>query len=543
MLLLEVNNLKKYFNDKITINIPDLKIYSSDRIGLVGANGAGKTTFLNLLSGKIEPDFGNIKLCCSFSYITQFGIQDITSLDVFALKTFNSHKNYSDSMSGGEKTRFKLSKCFSNPGELILADEPTSSLDIKGIKNLEHNLKLYKGGFILISHDRTLLDSCCNKILELNSGTIKIYNGNYSDYRMQKDAELKREDFEYRVYVSQKQKIERTIISESQKVKSIKKAPSRMGNSEARLHKMGNQNAQNKLGSSQKALQKRLERLEIREKPSGIPVTQFKITGKKIYSKLLISSSHLNKSFKNKIIFNDARFQIYNGSKTGIIGDNGTGKTTLVKMIMENSPQFDISQKLSIGYFSQDLSILNNDESILENVLNSSIYDEHYVRHMLAFLLFKYDDVYKCVKYLSGGEKVKVALAKILCADFNMLILDEPTNYLDLSSIEAIETALKKYKGTIILVSHDRKFIDSICNHLLIISDEKIKNYIGNYSDYENSLKVSCKNDMVFENKKLILNNRLTEILSRISTASKNEDISELDKKYKDIFSELRNLK
>lgn len=268
MLLVECNKIKKYYGNRLILDIENLKIYSQDRIGIVGLNGAGKTTLINILSHRLEPDEGFVKLYEKAEYITQLiKSPDCKNISSEIASKFGINTTWDEQMSGGEKTRFKLASALDNESLILFADEPTSNLDIEGIEIIEDKFYKYKGSLIIISHDRSFLDKLCNKILELENGKIKIYKGNYSEYRRQKIQERDRERFEYEKYIHEKTRLEGVINESKQKGKSIKSSPKRMGNSEARLHKMGGQKAKASLERKVKNLEKRIEHLEVKEKP------------------------------------------------------------------------------------------------------------------------------------------------------------------------------------------------------------------------------------------------------------------------------------
>lgn len=547
LLLIEGNNIKKSFADRQILDIENLKIYSEDRIGIVGVNGVGKTTLINILCKRLEPDEGYIKIYGNYSYISQLeGPENLRISDEMASK-FNISHTWTDNMSGGEKTRFKLAQALSENSPLVFADEPTSNIDIEGIELLERSFQEYKGALVLISHDRSFLDKLCNKIIELEDGKIKIYKGNYSDYIEQKAKEKERAQFEYEEYVKEKKRLQNIIIDTKQKVKSMKKTPKRMGNSEARLHKMGNQKAKANLDRAARALEKRIEHLEVKEKPREEEIITLDIKeSSKLHSKIVMEGKNISKSFGKKVIFNNAEFSIFNNSKVALLGPNGCGKSTLIKMIMnENDDKFiKVAKGAKIGYFSQDMSILNEDLTIIENVMEESIYDETFARILLAGLLIKREDIYKKVRVLSGGEKVKVSFAKMLLKDINLLILDEPTNYIDINSLEVVEKVLKDYKGTILFVSHDRRFIEALADTIMTIENYKINMFRGNYKEYLASKK-QAKNDSKkdIKNQIFILQNRITEVIGRLSMPSKKDKVEELDKEYKELLAKLKELK
>lgn len=545
MLLIECNKIKKYYGNRLILDIENLKIYSQDRIGIVGVNGAGKTTLINILSHRVEPDEGIVKLYEKAEYITQLiKSPDCKNISSEMASKFGINTTWDEQMSGGEKTRFKLASALDNESLILFADEPTSNLDIEGIEIIEDKFYKYKGSLIIISHDRSFLDKLCNKILEIENGKIKIYKGNYSEYKRQKIQERDREKFEYEKYIHEKTRLEGVINESKQKGKSIKSSPKRMGNSEARLHKMGGQKAKASLERKVKNLEKRIEHLEVKEKPKEETKINIDILDtNKLYSKIIIEGKKINKRFGDKIIFKNAEFNIYNGAKIALIGPNGCGKSTLINMIINSDNPIKIAQGAKIGYFSQNMSILNSNLSIIDNVMESSIYPENFARLLLARLSFKGESIYKKVSILSGGELVKVSFVKIFLQDINLLILDEPTNYLDINSLEAIEESLKEYDKTLIIVSHDRKFINAIANEIMVIEDSKIKMFMGTYNEYLNKKDKGLNNRDEIQKQIIILENRLSEVIGKLSIKLKKEDLEILDKEYYEIVGKLKNLK
>lgn len=500
---------------------------------------------LNLLSQKLAPDEGWVQVYGQASTISQLEPPEHDLISQEMASKFNIPTNYSESMSGGEKTRFKLAACLSQNSAMIFADEPTSNMDLEGIELIERYFAKYSGGLFLISHDRTFLDSLCTKILELEDGRLKIYPGNYSSYSEQKARERERAQFEYEQYVSEKKRLERVVIETSEKSKSVRKTPRRMGNSEARLHKMGNQKAKANLDRAKKSVETRIEQLEVKEKPKQTAKIKLDIAdAQKLHSKVIIEGKGLNKAFAGKVIFENAEFCIENEAKVALVGPNGCGKSTLLKMIINREDSIRVAPSARIGYFSQDLKILEEEASILTNVMEESIYEESLVRQLLARLLFKGDAVYKKVNVLSGGERVKASFAKILCQDFNLLILDEPTNYLDINSLEVIEDALQNYERSLLFVSHDRRFISSVANQIMTIENHRIKMFKGGYEDYwAQQNKEGGKAKEEIEKEIFILQNRLSEVIGRISMPAKKDNVEELDKEYYAILTEVKRLK
>lgn len=545
MLNLEINNLKKYFGDRLILEIDNLKVYSEDKIGIVGVNGAGKSTLLNILCKKLEVDEGFIKHYGNYSYITQLEEPNYDVKDNELCSKFNLKNKDNNNLSGGEKTRFKIAEAFSKKSDILFADEPTSNLDISAVKIFEEILLNFNSSVMLVSHDRELLDSICNKILEIENGKVKLYDGNYSSFMKQKKMERERKEFEYNQYVKEKERLNKAAVEIDSKTSSMRKAPKRMGNSEARLHrKMGNQKSKAKLDKTKKAIYSRIEHLEVKEKVMNVEKVNIDFeTLNKLHSKVAIAGEKINKSFGKRIIFNNAEFEIFSGAKVALMGDNGCGKTTLINMILSGEEKIKVSKALDIGYFSQDLSILDKNKTVLYNVMETSAYNEAFARLILSRLLFKREDIYKEVSVLSGGERVKLSFAKMILTGSNALILDEPTNYLDLYSIEALEEVLKDYNGTVLFVSHDRKFIKKVATDIFTIKNHNINTFTGNYDEYLKFINKPKDANVDAKNEKMILENKLSEIVGRLSMPGKNDDIQELDAEYKRVLQSLREAK
>lgn len=545
MLLLDAGNIKKYYGDRLVIELDELKIYTGDRIGVVGQNGSGKTTLLDILAGRLRPDEGFVKRYCDVGYIRQFmddsakrdetdrparsdrsdradgtdwpQEQDVYkgsqgsysgSLSPKLLKEFELDRKLGrEVLSGGEQTRLRIAEAFSIENVLMFADEPTSNLDYIGIDLFRQKLERLES-FVLISHDRSLLDALCNRILEVRDGKVRSFSGNYTFYSRQYEIEREQADLEYEKYIDEKTSLEEAITNRKQRAKSMKKAPSRMGNSEARLHKRAANNIQGKLHSAANSMATRLEKLEVREKPREIPGIKldFTLTAPP-ENKYVISTDKLSFSYGPVKVFDGVGFRIRNGYKTALWGQNGSGKTTLLNLIfarygsgvadsetipysidpdMENSlTAISIAPKARFAYFRQSFENLVPDESVLWNVMRDSVQKETVARTILARLLLQGNDVHKKVAVLSGGEKIKAAFAKLFVSNANVLLLDEPTNYLDMKSIEALESVMKEYEGTVLFVSHDRNFVKSVADNLLILGDHSVKSFDGGLEEYE----------------------------------------------------------
>ncbi|MDY0256793.1 ribosomal protection-like ABC-F family protein [Gudongella oleilytica] len=530
MLLISAKNIKKYYGDRLIIDLPELSVFEGDRIGIVGNNGAGKTTLVGLLTGDILPDSGTVDIRCSYSYISQLDVPKIKSISSEFASKLNIPEVYTETMSGGEKTRFKLAIVMQNNDPLIIADEPTSNLDIEGIEELEKTLNEHKGGLIIISHDRKLLDSCCNSIIEIEDGRIEIYEGNYTRFIQQREERRERQIFEYQQYKREKERLQESMIRISEKSKSTRNAPRRMGNSEARLHKMGGQSAKKNLDNRKKAVQTRIEHLEKKDKPKEAKPVHVDFSKGLLQSRRIISGEGINKSFGEKVIFEDAEFLVGPREKLALVGPNGSGKSTLVKMILLDEGGIKKAKSAKIGYFSQNFEILDQSSTLLESVLKDSPYSETYVRTMLGRLLFRRDDVHKRIEMLSGGEKVKACVAKLILSDNNLLIMDEPTNYLDIASIEALEEAMSDHEGSMLFATHDRALIDRIATGLLIITGKKIVRFDGNYEEYlqyGSRIKKDDSSEIL-----AVLENRLSILVGQLASINYTEEKNKLEQEY-----------
>jgi macrolide transport system ATP-binding/permease protein len=537
LLLGRLNKIKKYYGERLILDIDKLEILDGDRIGLVGENGAGKSTLLKVLIGEERIDEGSVYLTHSFSYISQLeefmGEVNINSIN----KKINSPKEYKEYLSGGEKIRLKVKAALKEEVSLIIGDEPTSNLDRNSIKELEEIFSAYKGALILVSHDRDFLDKTCNLIIEINEGRIKTYKGNYSNYVLLKKEEIERENKEYKEYITEKSRLENAIIVKENQGNKIKSTPKRMGNSEARLfRKMGGQKGKKKIDKAVKNLENRINNLEVKEKPKDDKDIKIRIkSGLEIITKTPIVVKDLELKVSDKILAEKVSFRIIRGKKVALIGDNGTGKSTLIKELLKNErEEIKINSKVSFGYFDQELKILKEEETILDNIKDESSFDESFIRINLDGFGFRGDTVYKKVFTLSGGERVKVALCKIILSDNNILILDEPTNYLDINSMESLERALINTDKTLILVSHDKRFIENVCNYIIYLEEGKLKCFDGSYKELRNVKNTSKidKEEKRIQEEKMLLDNKMSELISLISLEKNEERRTELNKEY-----------
>lgn len=544
MLLGRLNKVKKYYGDRLILDIEKLEILEGDKIGLVGGNGVGKSTLLKVLIQEEDVDEGNVYLTNSYSYISQLdefnGEINTNNIN----KKINSPKEYNDYLSGGEKVKLKIKAALEENITLIIADEPTSNLDRNTIKELENIFTTYNGALILVSHDREFLDKTCNLIIEINEGKIKTYKGNYSNYVNLKKEEKERSGKEYKEYISEKNRLEKAIIVKENQGNSIRSTPKRMGNSEARLfRKMGGQKGKKKIDNAIKNLESRINHLEVKEKPKNEKDIKIRIkSGLEIVTKTPIVVKDLNLIAGDKTLAENVSFRIVKGKKVALIGDNGSGKSTLIKELLKNEKdEIKLNSKVSIGYFDQELKILEEEKSILDNIKETSSFDESFIRINLDGFGFKGDTVYKKVETLSGGERVKVALCKIILGDNNLLILDEPTNYLDIVSMESLEKALANTEKTLILVSHDKRFIENICDYIIYFEDGNLKSFDGNYKDLNNIKSKSNidKEEKRIKEERMLLDNKISELISLISLEKNEERKTRLIKEYTELTNKV----
>ncbi|UUZ86939.1 ATP-binding cassette domain-containing protein [Paenibacillus sp. P26] len=492
---------------------------------------------MHILSGQTAPDQGTVRLYGKHAVIEQSDDGGPAQLE--------------DTRSGGERTRARIEAALREEAEILFADEPTSHLDLQGIRRVERELVQFPGLVVLISHDRELLDSVCRRILEVENGKIRLYEGNYSDYRRQRTEREARVRFEYEQYTQEKKRLTEAIREKTLKAKGMGKPPKRMSTSESRLHKEKAGQKQEKVHQAAKALEKRLERLPQAERPVEPPEVRFDINGfVPVYGKRVLSVDRLGRRFGGRILFENVSFSVPPGAKVALVGPNGAGKSTLLGRIRAKEEGVRFGPGASIGYFHQSQALLDNRETILENVMAQSIYPEVFVRTVLARMLFKREEVHKPVHLLSGGEKVKTALAQVFLSGCNVLLLDEPTNYLDVFTRERLEEVLLRYPGTILFASHDRRLIDRLADRIILFEPGRVRLFHGTYREYlerpeaaeerqdesgggetTGSVSGPAKPAIPAE-EKLRLELELTEVLGRLSLPQKPEVKEALEERY-----------
>ena len=532
-ILLSANHIVQYFGERKILEFEKLNVYEGDHIGIVGGNGVGKTTLLNILSGELIPDEGSVIREVPVSYFKQFRDR-AEQVDLQKCRKLGlTGKLSREHLSGGEMTRLGLA-AMNKDSLLTFADEPTANLDADGVELCCQMLEQCST-LLLISHDRAVLNRLCTRIVEVRDGCLYFYTGNFAAYHEQREQAFKRQEFEYQQYRSEKSRLEKAARQWSQASKSVRKAPSRMGNSEARLHKREAGEKMEKLDNARKATLSRLEQLEVKEKPREMAQVRidFSLTDPPA-NREIVMGDHITFSYGKKLIFENASFSLPKGSKTALIGPNGAGKTTLMELIWSGATGIRLVPKAKIGYFKQNLDTLDLSKTVLENVMETSVQSEKTMRGILARLLIRREDVFKKVSVLSGGERVKLAFAKLFGSPANLLLLDEPTNFLDMPAIEALQQMVEDYEGTVLFVSHDRTFLEECATRILRIEDRKLISFDGNLTEWEKK-QMESKSEKKMD--KLLLELRLADVISRLSTPN-CQNKEELEKEFEQLIAQ-----
>ncbi|SHJ93130.1 ribosomal protection-like ABC-F family protein [Hespellia stercorisuis] len=529
-MILACHNLTKSFGEQVIVNNGSFHIEDREKAALVGVNGAGKSTILKMIMLEEPTDGGDIILTKgrTIGYLAQHqslqsgntifeevktakseiielekqiratelelknleGAELDARLQAYHRMTarFENENGYAyqseligvlkglgfpesefdksvDTLSGGQKTRVSLGKLLLTKPDILLLDEPTNHLDLNSIAWLETYLMNYSGAVLIVSHDRYFINRVVTKVVEIDNGELCMFSGNYKDYAMKKqqirDAKLKEYMNQQREIKHQEAVIEK--LRSFNREKSIRRADSR-------AHM--------------------LEKIERIEKPvENKSELHFSLEPSTMSGNDVLTIEHLSKSFDHEPLFKDINFEIKRGEHVAIIGDNGTGKTTLLKILNEvlpaDSGSFRLGSNVHIGYYDQEHHVLHSDKNIFDEISDDyPTLTNTQIRNTLAAFQFAGDDVYKMIHDLSGGERGRVSLAKLMLSEANFLILDEPTNHLDITSKEILEKALNDYTGTLLYVSHDRYFINQTSSRILELVNHNFVNYIGNYDYY-----------------------------------------------------------
>ncbi|HLR66964.1 MAG TPA: ABC-F type ribosomal protection protein [Virgibacillus sp.] len=478
----ELENVEVSFLDKLVLDIPHLAIHQFDRIGIVGKNGSGKTTLLKLIAGNMIPDKGKIKRLIEFAYFDQLSSAGNEDIDYNLMGKLTVPQTSSQHYSGGEHTRQKLAALFSNYHEGMLMDEPTTHLDQEGRTFLLDQLTYYYGALVIVSHDRYVLDQLVTKIWEIEDGLVTEYTGNYSDYVDQKELARLQQQEQYEKYRKEKSRLIKAAEEKKAKAEKVTQASKRVKKSEVKEkpNKMfmtkSKDTSQKGVQRAAKALEQRVEQLETVEAPKPEHVIRFnKPKALQLHNKFPIMADQLTLSAGDKTLLYKASFQFPLGHKIAITGKNGSGKTTLLHHIAQRAEGLTISPKAVFGMYEQMEYQFTEDKTVLEYMKENSDDHESNIRSVLNKMDFKDTDLKKNVRYLSGGEAIRLVLCQLFLGRYNILILDEPTTFLDVFSMEALEEFVHGYAGTVLFVSHDQTFIENVADVEYVLEDCKLK--------------------------------------------------------------------
>jgi len=526
MTLFEATQVEMHIGDRRLFRAEQLRIASGERIGLVGMNGAGKTTLLRLIAGEAKPDAGAVRIAGSRAVIPQLNRDEGT-------------------LSGGETTALYVERALAERTALLLADEPTMHLDADHIRRLEKALLAREGAIVVVSHDREFLDRVCTRIWAIEDGAVTTYGGNYTFYRQMRELERRQHWEKYESYVDKRRQLEAAIQQKARKAARVEKAPRNLSPSEARMGKDHYGSVQKGIHQSIRALRTRIDKLERVDKPREPERVRMNVPeAARLGSRIVIRVDGLEARAGGRLLWRDVRFALPAGSKTALIGTNGSGKTTLLKRIVKRGEGVTVAPAAKIGYFSQNLDILRPERTVIDNVSDGAAQPPEVVRAVLARLLFRRDDVYKPVGVLSGGERFRTALAKLIVGDVNVMVLDEPTNFLDIPSIEALESLLAEYEGTVLFVTHDRRFVDQTADHILEIRDSRVHVYEGGYREYEeHKSRMAESGDAALKEELMTVETKLTETLGKLSMPGPGDDPVTLDAAFRQLVAKRNELR
>lgn len=463
-MFIQISHISKSFGGQDVLKDASFTLSDGEKVGLLGKNGSGKSTILKLLAGEELQDGGTISIqpkSLNIGYLPQ----TISDTDL-------------DTLSSGQKTKKALNEILKTDPDILLLDEPTNHLDWEGLFWLESVVRAFKGPVLIISHDRYFLDNTVNKIIELDEGKIKVYGGNYSDYKQRKNIEQEAYLRTYKKQQKDIKKIHKEIVAKRQKAETSNKNMSpKRDNDKFAAFFFANRTAR-KFGKNIQSLSQRLDRIETIEKPKvdGTLRALFKPSIKS--GQMVVGLKNVSRSFESKKVLVEVSLIVQKNQRIALIGSNGSGKTTIIKLIMQELKpdlgEIELGNNVRIGYLSQEHKELLNDRSVLDELTSERI-DRTEAYKLLHRFLLPTEKINQQVRLLSSGEKSKLLLAKIMTKGANFIILDEPTNHLDISSREAIEESLANYEGTLLVVSHDRYFLDRIgVDRILFINSGKV---------------------------------------------------------------------
>ena len=548
-IILEAAGLHLSYGERQLLSIDQLRIYDRDRIGLIGENGAGKTTLLRILAGEIQPEAGSVRRFVPTAVIHQEG-NCSPGADPELRARFRAQESR-ESLSGGEMTRNRIAEALSGHPELLLADEPTTDLDQEGLGLLRRALMGFQGAILLISHDRALLRKLCNRIWYLREGTVLDFPGGYDDFMVERDRRMERETFEYEQYKAERKRLKESAQRMAERASQVKKAPGRMGNSEARLHKREWTDSVLQLSHAKRTIQNRMDHLEVKEKPKALPDIRMKLgVAHPVEAKTVLECTCSRLRAGTADLLCDTGFVLPTGSRTALIGPNGCGKTTLLGELMgQGGPGISLQGKVRwnpaarIGWFDQHHEqTMDKTRSILENIMETSVYPEHFARTVMACLGLRGDAVFKPLNLLSGGEKAKTALGRLLLMDCNTLLLDEPTNHLDLFTMEELENLLSSYGGTLLFVSHDEEFIRKTATRIIRFEDGNLVTTEGGWDEMKKPVQTErAAADRSLEISRLEM--RMAVLSARMAHPEKGDHPEQLQQEYLALARQLQEIK
>ncbi|MEH7154846.1 ribosomal protection-like ABC-F family protein [Neobacillus drentensis] len=566
-IVLRVIDVDKSFHLRKVLDNIQFDIKNGERIGLVGYNGTGKTTLANILFGKIAPDKGIIEKSndLTIGYLSQsidYQVSDFQqslagnatpdllehASTLGLTKVLNWEEERLNHLSGGEKLKLALAKVWALKPDFLILDEPTNHLDYKGIRWLVSEIEKFHGPVLIISHDRHFLDKTVTRIFELENSRINFYNGNYSDYRKEKQQRFQNRKHQYDVQQQKIKEVETQITqlktwSEKAHRDSTKKGkgPSKRQNGIKEYHRVKAKKTDNQVKSKMKRLQNELERNKL-EKPLDVIQIRFQFDTQGKRGKRIVEAKNLAKSFANRTLFQSSNFYINYGDRLGLLGENGCGKTTLIKMMLgqEGYSNGDLwsSDSIKIAYLSQDVDDLPADKTAIEALGFKDRENVLKARTLLANVGLNEALITKPIGTLSLGERTRVKLVDMLMKEYDVLILDEPTNHLDLPSREQLENTLAEFTGTIITVSHDYYFLNKLCNRLLVFEDQQIRRIEMKPDEYLNK---DGNNEDALKEALLIIENKIALVLGELSFMEQNDPrYRELDKEFNDLLNQKR---
>lgn len=490
--ILRAENIECRFGERVIFKIPSLVVEEGMRIGLVGENGAGKSTLISVLGGERVPDEGNVVRRGRVATITQKGYalvdQDRPYCRSHMRRVFVTEKSeQSGKQSGGERTRAAIAEALHSEPDLLLADEPTTNLDMEGIEALQAALLAMRRACIIVSHDTELLEAFCEQIWEMEDGALRVFPGRLSAWREQKSRERSFACFLYERDKAERKRLAESARQLSERARGVSRAPRGISPGDARLISGKNRasEAQRGLHAKAKAILQRTERLAENKRPRSLPEIRMALgSGALAAGGPLVRAERINVTYGGRVVIDDASFELPAGKCTVMLGPNGSGKTSLLARINERGDGVRVAAGARIGYFSQDHETLDPERSALYNARSLSVLPEGEVRTILARLGIAGNDVHKPVGVLSGGERAKVAFARLFASDLNLLLLDEPTNHLDIFSAEELERLLSAWRGASCVVTHDRRLARGIASRLLLVEEGSVRSFEGNWEEY-----------------------------------------------------------